>query len=354
MTQEFRTKAKTILMLITLFVFARCNQHSQNGDLVIPLLSLESQVGNTNGIETDTSVSESNVDSPVQSEMILNSAVDQNSSSGDGTDLVPTGITHFYTLPVGQSFLEGVFVMNYGNVLAKGNTASQLGYKVDFLLSKNQEPVVGTPIHLGSLSLTKDLPAGQGEYQLEKLRIPRDLTAGSYDLCAIVDPEGVILESNENNNRFCVTMQITVPSSQLPDLVIPRASIYPSGMKCRAGKPMLFVTAEVKNIGKAASPNLLHVGLLNALDTKGAVWGEGNGVWGNGIGLEAIQPGQTVTVTFPIYYLEKDPLFMEGSHTFDLRVNRGNWIQESDIKNNGYKKSLEITIPEGYCQNHPG
>ncbi|MBM9501337.1 cell adhesion protein [Leptospira sp. 201903071] len=354
MTLNFRTKAKTIFILIMFLVFARCNQNSQAGDEAIPLLSLVTNVGNSNGIENQTTVDGSNLEASIQPELVSNPIADLNASFGEGPDLVPTGITHFYTLPVGQSFLEGVFVKNFGNVLAKGNTASQVGYKVDFLLSKNQEAVQGTPIKLGSLSLTKDLPAGQGEYQLEKLRIPRELSAGSYDLCAIVDPEGAVLESNENNNRFCVTMEITVPSSLLPDLVIPRASIYPSGMKCRAGKPMLFVTAEVKNIGKAASPNLLQVGLLNALDTNGAVWGEGNGVWGNGIGLEAIQPGQTVTVTFPIYYLEKDPLFMEGSHIFDLRVNRGNWIQEADIKNNGYKKSLEITIPEGYCKNHPG
>ncbi|PJZ54647.1 CARDB domain-containing protein [Leptospira adleri] len=355
MTLDFRTKAKTILILITLLVFARCNQNSQSGEEMIPLLSLITNAGNTNGIEYETAVSGSNLDNPVQSEMILNPSFDPASSSGEGPDLIPTGITNFYTLPAGQTFLEGVFVMNYGNVAVKGNTTSQTGYKVDYLLSKNQQSNQEAPIRLGTLSVTKDLAPRQGEYQLERLQIPKSLSAGTYDLCAKVDPEEVVLESNENNNTFCVSMKITNPSLELlPDLVIPRASIYPSGMKCRAGKPMLFITAEVKNIGKAASPPALQVGLLNALDTRGEVWGVGNGVWGNGIGLESIQPGQTVTVTFPIYYLEKDPLFMEGPHTFDLRVNRGNWIQEMDIKNNGYKKSLEITIPEGYCKNHPG
>ncbi|EMM71765.1 CARDB domain protein [Leptospira weilii str. Ecochallenge] len=116
----------------------------------------------------------------------------------------------------------------------------------------------------------------------------------------------------------------------------------------------MFITAEVKNIGKAPSPQNLNVGLINALDTNGEIWGKGNGVWGNGIGLESVEPGETVTVTFPIYYLVNEPSYMEGKHTFDLKVNRGNWIEESDLKNNGYKKLLEITIPEGYCENHPG
>ncbi|MDI7184524.1 CARDB domain-containing protein [Leptospira santarosai] len=354
MTLDFRTKAKTIFILITLLVFVRCNQNSQNEDVTIPLLSLITNVGNTNGIETQTTVSVSDLDNSIHSEMIMNTAFDPNSSNGDGPDLVPTGLTNFFILPAGTVILEGVFIRNYGNAVANGNTTSQTGYKVDFILSKNQDASQEAPIKLGSLSLTKDLAPGQGEFQQERLQIPRDTSAGTYNLCAKVDPEEAVLESNEDNNTFCVSLQITNSSAVLPDLVIPRASIYPSGMKCRAGKPMLFITAEVKNIGKAASPPSLHVGLLNALDIKGEVWGAGNGVWGNGIGLEAIQPGQTVTVTFPIYYLENDPLFMEGPHTFDLRVNRGNWIQEMDIRNNGYKKSLEITIPEGYCKNHPG
>lgn len=356
MTLDFRTKAKTIFILITLLVFVRCNQNSQNEDATIPLLSLVTKVGNTNGIETQTTVSGSNLDNSIQSEMIMNPAIGSNPSTpGEGPDLVPVGLTNFFTLPAGTVFLEGVFIMNYGNAVAKGNTASQTGYKVDFILSKNEDTTQQASIKLGSLSLTKDLEPGKGEFQQERLQIPRDTSAGTYNLCAKIDPEEAVLESNENNNTFCVSLQITNSSMVvLPDLIIPRASIYPSGMKCRAGKPMLFVTAEVKNIGKAASPQSLQVGLLNALDAKGEVWGAGKGVWGNGIGLEAIQPGQTVTVTFPIYYLQNDPLFMEGPHTFDLRVNRGNWIQEMDITNNGYKKSLDITIPEGYCKDHPG
>lgn len=273
MTLDFRTKAKTIFILITLLVFARCNQNSQSGEEMIPLLSLVTEAGNTDGIENQTTVNGSNLENSIQSEMIMNPSYDPASSSGEGPDLVPTGITNFYTLPVGQGFLEGVFIMNQGSVGAKGNTASQTGYKVDFILFKSQQSIQETPIHLGSLSVTKDLAPGQGEFQQERLQIPKNISAGTYDLCAKVDPEGAVLESNESNNTFCVSLQITNSSAELPDLVIPRASIYPSGMKCRAGKPMLFITAEVKNIGKAASPPSLHVGLLNALDTKGEVWG---------------------------------------------------------------------------------
>ncbi|TGK31542.1 cell adhesion protein [Leptospira gomenensis] len=356
MTLDFRTKAKTIFILITLLIFVRCDQNSRSEDATIPLLSLVAKVGNTDGIEsqTNTDASDSVPNHSSRPEMISNSEFDPNVLQSEGPDLIPTGITNFFSLPAGTVFQEGVFIMNSGNATASGNSPSQKGYKVDFFLSKNQDGVEAKPIRLGSLFVTKDLAPGHGEFLQERLQIPRDTSAGSYNLCVNVDPEEIISESKEDNNTFCVSLQITNSSNILPDLVIPRASIYPSGMKCRAGKPMLFITAEVKNIGNSASPSSLNVGLLSALDTKGEVWGAGNGVWGNGIGLEAIQPGQTVTVTFPIYYLQRDPSFMEGSHTFDLRVNRGNWIQESDTKNNVYKKSLEITIPDDYCKNHPG
>lgn len=137
----------------------------------------------------------------------------------------------------------------------------------------------------------------------------------------------------------------------LPDLIIPRASVYPSGMKCRAHKPMMFITAEIKNIGQGPSPVMSNVGIINAL--------EPDGIRGNGIGYESvIQPGETVTVTFPIYFpinesLEVDTSLVEKKHTFDLRLNRGNWLPESNVQNNAYtRKPLELTIPEGYCKSH--
>ncbi|RHX85665.1 CARDB domain protein [Leptospira stimsonii] len=257
-----------------------------------------------------------------------------------------------------------VKVVNIGNAVAKGSNPSQDGYMVDLILSKDTDVPEGyapySPVYKedallsgGRISNTPNLTPGAHAWVSEgSVWIPKDIPFGKYFLCARIDPGSKVQEAMKGNNTSCT--QINVGSIDKADLIIPRASIYPSGMKCSSGKPILFVTAEVKNIGKVSSSEALHVGLLNALDTNGEVWGAGNGVWGNGIGLEAIQPEQTLTVTFPIYYLAKDPLYMEGAHSFDLRVNRGNWIQESDTSNNGYKNLLKISIPEGYCKNHPG
>lgn len=258
-----------------------------------------------------------------------------------------------------------VEVSNIGNSPANGSRPGNEGYMVDLILSKDTIVPEGyapySPdyqedglLRGGRISNTPDLAAGANVLVSEGSNfIPNNAPSGNYFLCARVDVGSKVTESDEKNNTACIPIKVQSNEPQ-PDLIIPRASIYPSGMKCRAGKPMMFITAEVKNIGKAPSPQNLNVGLINALDTNGEIWGKGNGVWGNGIGLESVEPGETVTVTFPIYYLVNEPSYMEGKHTFDLKVNRGNWIEESDLKNNGYKKLLEITIPEGYCENHPG
>ncbi|PJZ57985.1 CARDB domain-containing protein [Leptospira barantonii] len=292
-----------------------------------------------------------------------NCALETNESGSPDLAVVLSGVDDVLPGEDISSKLK-VKVLNNGNSSAEGSNPHNKGYMVDLILSKDSIVPEGYASYSsnfkedvllggGRISNTPDLAGGTYAFVSEGANlIPKDVPFGNYFLCARIDPGSKVAESNETNNTVCVPIQ--VQSTDQPDLIVPRASIYPSGMKCRTGKPMMFITAEVKNIGKVASPEKLNVGLLNALDSHGEIWGQGNGVWGNGIGLQSIEPGQTIEVTFPIYYLVVDPIHMEGKHVFDLKVNRGNWIHESDLKNNTYKKSLEITIPEGYCKDHPG
>ena len=141
-------------------------------------------------------------------------------------------------------------------------------------------------------------------------------------------------------NHYGMYWQGTRAVGGLADLVITRASIA-LGEVCEPHNPILYVTATIKNIGTAASPERMDVGLINAMDAAGSGWG-------NGIGLPAINPGQSTTTTFPIYYLIADPDYMVGTHNFDLKANRGSWIDELDENNNGYAP-LGITIPADFC-----
>src|SRR5215204_3960255 len=142
-----------------------------------------------------------------------------------------------------------------------------------------------------------------------------------------------ILSPNEylsNKAEFKLTCkQADNPNEQgKPDLVILSAKLSLGGV-CRERSPVLYATVQVKNIGTAASAARSDVGLVGAMDAAGTGWG-------NGIGLRSLAPGESAVVTVPIYYLIADPAYMPGSHKFDIQVNSGSWISESNTGNNSY------------------
>ncbi len=133
-------------------------------------------------------------------------------------------------------------------------------------------------------------------------------------------------------------MGLTVPGK--PDLVIKSARIA-IGQVCKPGMPVLYVSAEVANIGSATSPARTDVDMVFAEDTDGSGWS-------NGGGLGAITPGTSAMVTFPVYYLVVNPAHMTGTHSFKLSLNRGNWIAESNTANNTFGP-VSITLPPAFC-----
>jgi hypothetical protein len=108
-----------------------------------------------------------------------------------------------------------------------------------------------------------------------------------------------------------------------PYLVIERATIAPTGV-CQPGQPVLEVTAQVANRGTQSSVAVIGLGMVSAMHAARN--------WGNGDGLPALRPGQRATVTFPIYYLIDQPRYMPGRHTFQLRLNSGNWFPAETVQ----------------------
>ncbi|HWN71138.1 MAG TPA: hypothetical protein VNM90_26020 [Haliangium sp.] len=122
-----------------------------------------------------------------------------------------------------------------------------------------------------------------------------------------------------------------------PYLVIEHAAIAPTGV-CQPGQPVLEVTARIANRGTAASVAVIGLGMVNAQDPSRG--------WGNGEGVPALQPGQRVTVTFPIYYLVSEPRYMPGRHTFQVRLNAGNWFPADVAQPDPVP--VDVTLP-GTC-----
>ena len=130
-------------------------------------------------------------------------------------------------------------------------------------------------------------------------------------------------------------------TTDLPDLQVVQTGVF-LAERCEPYQPVLNVVALVRNIGTAASPERLDVGMVGALDTAGSGWG-------NGAGLPALAPGEETEVRFPIYYLLDDPAYMAGEHAFAVTVNRGAWFAEADTGNNRYSPDPTVTIPAGAC-----
>jgi hypothetical protein len=120
-----------------------------------------------------------------------------------------------------------------------------------------------------------------------------------------------------------------------PYLVIERAAIAPTGV-CQPGQPLLEVTAQVANRGTGASVAVIGLGMVSAMHAGRS--------WGNGDGLPALQPGQRATVTFPIYYLMDEPRAMPGRHTFQVRLNSGNWFPAETVQREAVP--VDVALPD--------
>jgi Subtilase family len=147
-------------------------------------------------------------------------------------DLVVSLVAPSHAKP-GQELRDEVSIRvgNIGKVSAEGSSPESRGYMVDLLLSTDElvPTGFGTPSDVfsedvlllgGRISNTPTLLAGESvNVQEGGYRLPKEIPAGSYFLCAQVDPGEVIQESDENNNSACVPLQIgDRPHTTLPDV----------------------------------------------------------------------------------------------------------------------------------------
>jgi hypothetical protein len=157
--------------------------------------------------------------------------------------------------------------------------------------------------------------------------IPADTPLGDYFLCASIDAEDNIKESNEANNCYCCPIKVA-PLQQKPDLVIDRFSFRGWG-KCEPGSAVATFEVTVKNVGHAASRAFPHKVVLQVTDMADRHWSSGSG-------LDSIPAGGTQTVVIPVYYYEANPAHMTNvtPHPFRAIIDPHNLLEESSRKNN--------------------
>ena len=149
-------------------------------------------------------------------------------------------------------------------------------------------------------------------------------------------------ESNTANNRLPDRITITPPAGECPgdppktepakaDLIVESARISYSGV-CRPGSVWANASVTVRNIGTAVSGSRPDVGMVQVVDARDIDLP--SNYRGQGVGLVALAPGQSGTLTIPISYPSGETGYGGKVVSYFARVNFGNWIDESNTTNN--------------------
>ncbi len=127
-----------------------------------------------------------------------------------------------------------VTVHNAGSATASGTLGGGAGFMIDLFLSRTQIPAGfavfsanysdGVLLRGGRVSNTRNLLAGQAIAYPIGGTIPTDTPAGTYRLCASVDPGGRVTEANEGNNLDCRTLRITRSGHALVGQYVPTST----------------------------------------------------------------------------------------------------------------------------------
>jgi len=113
-------------------------------------------------------------------------------------------------------------VSNAGTGLARGTASpGNTGYMVDILLTRGAMPegfavysesyYDGVLLRGGRISNTASLKPGARRSHGRGGWVPADTPAGTYRLCARVDPGQAVAESNEGNNVACTILKVAQP-----------------------------------------------------------------------------------------------------------------------------------------------
>jgi hypothetical protein len=137
-------------------------------------------------------------------------------------------------------------ISNQGRGTATGSAGSRTkGYTVYLVLSRDQSVPVNVATKTGKFQedlllkgggavKTRDLASGeQFNFPTANVVIPKDTPAGSYNLCARLDPWNKVKESDERNNLACrpirisTSLKVAISESDIPRPEIPQDRTRP-------------------------------------------------------------------------------------------------------------------------------
>ncbi|MDZ7627791.1 MAG: CARDB domain-containing protein [Parvularculaceae bacterium] len=139
-------------------------------------------------------------------------------------------------------------VTNLGNEAVADDFGAPISATVEIgLFTRDSDP---SPIKsLSSWSLPGDYPMAPGDEREAEQTIlaPTGLRAGAFYVCADADPENLVNENNEDNNRRCQPLSILASPLTRADLIV--ENVKTLGHELASAK----VSIRVKNVGDAAA-----------------------------------------------------------------------------------------------------
>lgn len=154
-----------------------------------------------------------------------------------------------------------------------------------------------------------------------------EFPVGTYDVYLRVDPDDVIAEANETNNRVIAHLTVTNP---LPDLVPTALTVDPRS-PIEAGSTVRF-SASIDNTGATPAGRFVVVCEI--------VTGSGSWTSVGSVLVAGLERDDTVAVHFPHTVTEV------GTHGLRVRVDSAGAVPERDEANNQLATSFTVVVNE--------
>jgi subtilase family serine protease len=238
-------------------------------------------------------------------------------------DLVMTDVT-----PSASTVNQGGTLLVTNTVQNQGAVATPIGFRVGFYL----HPSVGADVAITTTRVVAALAAGASTTGTTNLTVPASTPPNAYYVCAMADPLGQVVETDEANNILCSPNQVTVP---LPDLTVTALSKTATTVKAGGS---FTVSNSVKNIGGSKAGSSVVEFHLSA----DAVYGGGDDVASptkrtiTSLAINATSTASTamkVPVTTP-----------PGDYYVCIQADTNNSVAELSEKNNERCTTSTITV----------
>lgn len=136
-------------------------------------------------------------------------------------------------------------------------------------------------------------------------------------------------------SMFASSLQASADYYDLPDLVILKADLHPTGA-CNSIEPAVVGTVVIKNVGNRRAKALLYSPLIKVYDSRNRAFKDAD------LRINSLAPGETTRVRVRIGLLRKKGHY-RGWRKFIIKADPKDKIRESNELNNSYPVRIPVS-----------